>query len=110
MGLWSWCCKGCGNSILCAGATNEINAWMNRAVAITPDESILRGSYDGYGRLNGREIDPNGDHEVALWHESCWILAGKPTEYQEPSKSAKDQGYFFDDEDYPNPDPLKDKS
>jgi hypothetical protein len=77
---------------------------MVDGVALSPDGSVLKGEYDGYGCLDGREINES-THEPACYHEACWELAGKPTEYDKPSESASDKGWFFNDKDHAMADP-----
>lgn len=96
MGMFSWNCKCCGHPALSPEATNEKNRWMSNVVFVESDGSILIGEYDGYGRVNGRESDGTPD----VYHKACWKLAGRPSDYKGGSKSALDQGWFFDDEDH----------
>lgn len=104
MGFFSWNCKKCGHPMLSEYAISEKNGWMNKVVVILPGGSILKGSYDGYGRVDGREIDGyewTDDDEMTnspqCYHEACWKAEGKPSEYTEGSNDSEDQGYFFDD-------------
>jgi hypothetical protein len=94
MGFFSANCQECGHPLLSVAATGEINGWMNRGVAITRGGSIIRGCYDGYGRLDSFD-DVVG--ETTVWHEACWLVAGAPQEYRGPSQWAPDQGWFFAD-------------
>ena len=94
MGFFSANCEGCGHPLLCRRATGEVNAWMNRAVAITRGGSMLKGCYDGYGGLDGF-ADVVGD--TTVWHQACWHVAGAPMDYRGASAPAPDQGWFFDD-------------
>ena len=103
MGFFSWDCRGCGHPLLSGWATNRVNAWMQEAVVVESEGRVLEGTYDGYGRVDGEAIQygPWVDHSTALnlpgcWHRACWVKAGKPADYA-PSKSAADQGYFFDE-------------
>lgn len=95
MGLFSAECTSCGHPLLCPAATTQINRWMSRGVAITKDCSVLTGSYNGYGALG--EYEGVVGFENTVWHQACWDKAGSPTDYRGPSKSASDQGWFFDD-------------
>lgn len=93
MGFFSWKCRACGHSILASCAVDrEINGWMNKAVAINYDGDMVIGSYDGYGEVDGTDVDGR-----AMWHKSCWEVAGRPG-FDRPSAAAEDQGYFFDTE------------
>lgn len=94
MGFFSSNCEGCEHPLLSTAATEPINKWMNSAVAITPNGSILKGSYDGYGCLDGRDCDLG---TATVWHDACWRQAGSPAEYRGASKPSDDQGWFFDD-------------
>jgi hypothetical protein len=112
MGLFSWNCKSCGHPALSHSATDAgINAWMEDVVVLSKDGSRNFGKYDGYGRAghwdyNGEEGDDCGGGEPCLYHRACWEVAGKPA-YSSPSKSARDQGYFFSDGDHDLLDPRK---
>lgn len=98
MGLFSSNCNGCGHPLLSPQATNGINSWMQNAVVITPNGSILKGTYDGYGRVDGNGEDQFG--ESTVWHDACWKHAGSPTEFTGASMSSDDQGWFFEDPDH----------
>ena len=109
MGFFSWECKKCGHSILSAEATNSVNDWMNKAIALDKDGSVVVGFYDGYGRLwtdSGMEVEL--DFEPCIYHHDCWVAAGKP-EFDGPSDSAADQGWFFDEEDHNMTSPMAGK-
>ena len=109
MGMFSYKCRGCGHPLLSEYATNRINDWMQDAVVLHKDYGLLaQGQYDGYGVVPlagdaGSEggttyrlgyDEESGDCMEAVWHNACWTKAGKPL-FDEPSKSAEDQGYFF---------------
>lgn len=96
MGFFSWDCKVCGHPMLSPAVTTGRTGWMSQVVAIEPNGTILRGEYDGYGRIDGRETD--GAPEC--YHQRCWDLAGRPVNYTEESESSRDQGFFFDDDDH----------
>jgi len=64
-------------------------------VAITANGCVLKGSYDGYGRLEDFEFAVGDQNTV--WHQGCWAAAGSPIDYRGPSRSAEDQGFFFTD-------------
>ena len=104
MGLFSWDCNECGHPMLSEYATNRKNDWMNDVVVIESNGGILKGSYDGYGRVDTRDITFGiSGHEFTdepcCYHSACWEKAGEPTEYK-PSQSSADQGYFFDEGDH----------
>lgn len=94
VGFFSAKCEGCGHPLLSVAATVQINRWMNSGVAVTRGGSILRGSYDGYGRLDTFD-DAVGD--TTVWHEACWQVAGAPVDFRGASASADDQGWFFEE-------------
>jgi len=88
MGCFSWECKCCGES------AKEGDDWMGQVVIVGEDGSVLRGTYDGYGRVHGGlgSIDiSDGPDSFALYHSACYKLAGKP-DYDGPSRHADDQG------------------
>jgi len=122
MGVFSWNCEVCGQSIKSPFGERSCTppqavAWQNKLVAILPDGKVLRGYYDGYGRVNdgpgpwpltheGESVldqktgpwdytqrKQHGD--PAVWHLKCYEHAGEPTEYPGPSHPADDQGHFY---------------
>ena len=100
MGFYSWNCNRCEHPMLSDAATNEINNWMTNVVVIEAGSgSLLRGKYDGHGRVDGREIclGRNLENNPCCYHDACWAKEGEPTSYI-PSKRSADQGFFFDDE------------
>lgn len=105
MGFFSWNCKCCGHSIRSRYATNPTSAWMSKAVVMTEDATV-RGEYDGYGRVGALDLGESGE-EPAMYHRACWELSGKP-EYDSPSQSAGDQGYFVGEYDPAEPKSLED--
>lgn len=101
MGFFSKDCHGCGHPALSEHATDYLNAWMNDVVAVLPTGDMVQGTYDGYGHVGGRPViaDP-----VTVWHEACWELAGKPTDYKGDSTWSADQGWWFGSQhDVPDP-------
>jgi hypothetical protein len=96
MGFFSQLCEGCEHPALSVYATNTINDWMQHVVVILPNGSIIKGDYDGYGRVDGFEDVVGFDNTV--WHLACWKQYGSPTDYRGESGFAPDQGYFFDTE------------
>lgn len=70
MGMFSWCCKGCGEEI-CRGEFARLNG--------------RKQVYGGYG---------DGDHDqYVAWHELCYGAATKDQKLDDnPSKRAKNQG------------------
>jgi hypothetical protein len=108
MGMYSQRCQGIcgGREIFAAALAEPTEEWMTHAVVITPSGSILRGTYDGYGRVDGRE-DAIGVDNNTVYHEACWELAGKPTAHVGASRGhAFMQGGIFELPDgYAVPDP-----
>jgi hypothetical protein len=100
MGFFSWDCEVCGHPLLSEYVITDKNAWMNDAVALESDGSVLHGSYDGYGRLDDYDLE-----SPQVYHKACWEHSGKPDEYVEESRSSRDQGYFFEDADHDLPEP-----
>lgn len=94
MGFFSNDCEGCHHPILSPPACEDRNGWMSRGVAIQRNGSVIIGTYDGYGCLDGRVALVD---EATVYHEWCWEDAGKPTEFTGPSEGSSDQGWFFDD-------------
>jgi len=97
MGFFSWNCKECDHSVLSVHSTDpEINAWMKDAVVLGPGGDRVLGEYDGYGNVGGQDRTDLSDSQVWL-HLACWEVAGKPEfdHYDEGSRSARDQGFFF---------------
>ena len=134
MGLFSAKCK-CRKPILPTFNTHQINAWMSDCVAIYSDGKIVRGYYDGYGRLYDydenivagedrfSEPDENGHIQriivtepvctftdnndgPTVYHYACWVKRGSPTKYKGQSPWAPDQGHFFDPGKYDIPEPV----
>ena len=102
MGFFSQLCEGCQHPLLSIYASNHVNDWMRQAVVITPSGSLIKGEYDGYGRVDGH--DAIVGYDSTCWHFACWRAAGSPTEYRGASADAPDQGFFFDTEhDIPEP-------
>ena len=95
MGMFSWDCSRCGHPLLGPAALDPdgMNAWMGDSVALSKRGDRIVGEYDGYGRLDSADLmEIAGDPEV--YHAACYELAGRP-EFERPSRSSADQGYFF---------------
>tara|TARA_R110002153_G_scaffold132597_2_gene281622 strand:- start:3454 stop:3780 length:327 start_codon:yes stop_codon:yes gene_type:complete len=100
MGFYSYNCKGCNSSLKAPYGVPEALAWQNTAVLVDPtDGTAIVGKYDGYGRLEGA-YDVEFDDSPIVWHARCYHDAS-PQEKGDltPSEDARDQGYFYDDED-----------
>jgi hypothetical protein len=91
MGFFSWECECCGESIKSPYTEPE---WQNKAVVLTSGGSLIKGDYDGYGRIDDFEIE---DHLPQVYHERCWLSADKPTQWEAESEMARDQGFFTGD-------------
>lgn len=122
MGFLSKSCHGCGHSIVAMDKEVPPHAqWMKRAVAITPDGTVHRGTHDGYGSLgepSQMTWDGKGGLEgytahtermqaagrplaygskATVYHEACHAAAADPrhpNKYLGPSADAADQGWF----------------
>ena len=117
MGFFSANCIGCGKPMLSRySVTGSINHWMSQVVVIRSDGEILTGEYAGYGRVvpPGSRPGTSGasifdelppDPPFSCWHQSCWILAGRP-ESSPRSDWSEDQGYFFPKGKYDDNCPL----
>jgi hypothetical protein len=98
MGLFSFNCKVCGKSI--KSVHTNAPSWQQQAVIVIPTGRVMRGSYDGYGRVNGEDVPMTwvSDDTVAetWYHEDCFLREGSPKKRkskQTPgSQAANDQG------------------
>lgn len=78
MGMFSWCCKGCGHEI----HEGEL-VRMNGCVGI----------YDGYGRAGGFDYQ-GASGEPSCWHEYCYKNATTEQKLDDSSsKHASNQGF-----------------
>ena len=77
MGFSSWSCRGCGHPMLSGHVTNPVNRWMSDVVVMSRRGTILSGYYDGYGRVDEREI-PYRRGAPECWHRACYEVAGRP--------------------------------
>lgn len=72
---------------------------FNRVVALLPDGRIVRGSYDGYCRVNGESLyeDESGNW---IWDEVKFVLEphynGETYDQLPHSGDELSQGYFMD--------------
>ena len=81
MGMFSWCCKGCGHEI----HEGEL-VRMNGCVGI----------YDGYGRAGGFDYQ-GASGEPSCWHECCYKNATTEQKLDDSSsKYASNQGFGAD--------------
>jgi len=111
MGLFSWECPECLDSIISDSAINEgeneLIGWQKRCAVVFSDGTTLVGEYDGYGRVHcdigivvnlTDALDPQTcDAPFTMYHEACYRAAGEPMFNGIPSRRAQDQGYFFND-------------
>ena len=99
MGFFSWSCLKCGRSAVAARNGPE---WSSDIVVLTPNGNKWCGIYDGYGNVGGVDLlEIAYDGGFSLYHTKCWEKEGKP-DFTKQSPDASDQGYFFNDEDYPD--------
>ena len=78
MGMFSWCCKGCGQE-LHEGELVRLNG--------------SKGIYDGYGNAGGYSYE-DSEVEPYAWHEACYQKATDKQKLDEtPSKNAPNQGF-----------------
>ena len=103
MGLFSWDCKYCLHPLIMPSNAESKNRWMSQVVALLPNGDVLKGDYDGYGRVAGGEIHGGGEPEV--YHDRCWERIGKPTTFTKASRSSTDQGHFYNDGVHNSPPP-----
>jgi hypothetical protein len=73
---------------------------LNNIVVLYPDGRKIEGSYDGYGRVDGEDLCPNGyDHD--LWESLKFVIADsyEGESYKDLGKSHNElaQGYFMSD-------------
>ena len=80
MGMFSWCCKGCGHEIS-QGEYVRLNG--------------CKGEYDGYGgNSGGFDYQSCNDAIISAWHDLCYRSASSDEKLDEnPSKHAKNQGF-----------------
>lgn len=99
MGFFSWQCKACDVSVISSWASCPVTEWQTDCVAIFENGDVIKGEYDGYGRMltDYGEIELHYSGNFALYHRACWEAAGRPTDFTEASRGAHDQGFFFDD-------------
>jgi len=110
MGCFSWTCPCCGHSIRASHATNAESAWLADAVLVE-DGSVIRGEYDGYGRLqtrSGREVELGDGPSPTLVHQACYDLMKPQNPVYGPSRHARDQGHFVGDYDPKKPRSIDD--
>jgi hypothetical protein len=85
-------CEGCGHPAISAWVSRPVNAWMMHVVTIAPNGKLHSGDYDGYGSVGTAEYAV-GDSTV--WHETCWQLAGQPTDFTGPSEFCSRPGVLL---------------
>jgi len=73
---------------------------LNEIVVLYPNGKKIEGSYDGYGRVNGIDLLPDGYVEKK-WDDLKFVLKDKYAgeEYKDLGKSGDElaQGYFMSD-------------
>jgi hypothetical protein len=97
MGFFS---KTCAKTNLPVVAQCKDLPFLNEIVVLYPNGKKLEGSYDGYGRVNGIDLLPDGYVEKK-WDSLKFVLKGKyeGETYKELGKSGDElaQGYFMSD-------------
>jgi len=97
MGFFS---KTCAKTHLPVVADCKDLPFLNEIVVLYPNGTKLEGSYDGYGRVNGIDLLPDGYVEKK-WDAIKFVLKGKyeGETYKELGKSGDElaQGYFMSD-------------
>jgi hypothetical protein len=88
--MFSWKCKHCDKSI--RSSQQHHQNWMGKAVVVTSGGSVVKGEYDGYGRVGAMDVQDLYNEQFAMYHQACYDFCGKP-EYEAPSTSAGDQGW-----------------
>lgn len=87
-------------SIVAEPAACPVTAWQTEAMLVGKEgQAIVRGTYDGYGRIGEAEIEGIcGDYDrVWLYHAACYDSARRAGIVDpSPSENARDQGYFFE--------------
>jgi len=109
MGFFSWNCAKTGEPILAGDGIEwpkEVQA-NTQVVYLTPNGSVVRGEYDGYGRVNGTDVthrysdadvrDGGADKEPVLVIAKYYD--GEKFEDLKPSEHQAEQGYFWDDDE-----------
>jgi hypothetical protein len=118
MGFFSWKCKCCDKSVVSPYSPKEIE-WMNEMTMVLKTGEVVQGEYDGYGGLGNRSDKYADDYEnedlnqymgpeqlvlhyeenATIYHTRCYEDEGEPG-FTGPSKSASDQGFFLEEEEY----------
>lgn len=98
MGFFSKCCA---KSHLPVVHDGRGYPELNEVVVLFPDGTKVEGSYDGYGRVGGVDLCPDGyDHR--LWEKLKFVLKSKYSgeSYKELGRSWNEnaQGHFMADE------------
>ena len=69
---------------------------LSNVVAFLEDGTILKGCYDGYGRINGVDLNVAGDYEAAKFVLKQHYKPGMNYLTLPPSGRDPGQGYFHD--------------
>jgi len=93
MGFSSYKCKSCGITVLTSYSDNYLR--MSNVVAIMQDGTVHRGTYDGYGRVDGIEIREVYEIRPQVYHACCY---NESELYTGGSEDCEHQGFFIDEE------------
>ena len=101
MGFFSWQCAKTKKPVMAdIGVRGSPWEFASKVRVLLKDGSVLRGSYDGYGRVIG-----DAEIELVEIPESQWRMViedyydGESFDQLEPNKHEPGQGWFWNDED-----------
>jgi hypothetical protein len=106
MGLFSWKCA--LSNVEIANNMIDMPTWMSEIVVLQEDGTVLKGSYDGYGRV--RTDVGTVDFYREFMDKNGWDMDSTPTvvlqraydgesfDQVDPSPMAEFQGHFFPEE------------
>lgn len=95
MGFFSYTCAKTGLPILADGPWRDVGA--SEVVALYPNGDRIRGSYDGYGRVGGREILDDMDRPGGAKLVLAEFFANEKYDSLGTSNHEPGQGYFHDE-------------
>ena len=104
MGFFSWKCAKSNKPVMAdIGVRNSPWAFASRVVVLFKNGSVVRGDYDGYGRVHG-----DATVELVDIPESHWRMViedfydNETFDQLQPNKYDPGQGWFYDDQDLQN--------